>query len=781
MSATSLLYNVLVLASAFLSLGLACYAAVHDRRLAGRSFALLMLATAEWSFAYVFADFAPDPSIRLLWIGAAYIGIAFAGPLWLLFALANTGRIELLPRWAPLAILSAGGLSLVVVLANLALAIASLGVAGAAARDGTLHGPLFWLHTLIAYTALLAGVAACARTLATARSPYRQQAMMMLLGVLLPLLVNVVYLSNVLGAPAADLTPIALGGSSLLFAYAARRHQMLTIRPIARQVVLDSMRDGLIVVDQAGLLVEHNPAAAALAGIGERAEGKPLADATRDRALAAVLRDMLSDAGASERSVNCNEREPRRIQITRTPLADATGRPQGTLFMLRDVSEEMRTAQALARQAADLTTLHHVASAVGATLDARALLQAIVTTTRDALGMAHATVGLIDERRCELRIIAESDAADGASAVGATLSLRGPFEQHWQSGAPLAFEDALADERLALLRGLLARRNTRGLLVVPLRANDRLIGTLNLASPTPYQFDREELALAQMIAGYVAAALANAQLFETSQQAVRAKSAILDAVSHEFRTPITAILGFTELYQENVLGPVTEEQQEALEAIYRNGHRLLKLVDDLLDLARLEAGKLDLLLYPVEVSLCVREATGLMQAQIRQKQLGLRLEIADDLPMALADSMWLRRVLVNLLTNAVRFTSAGEITVRAYADDRPPTTDHQSTAYGANFDSLAAGPSSSVVIEVEDTGTGIPELEQQTIFEAFRRAEDTGHTIPNGAGSGLGLAISKRASDQMEGQLSVRSQTGQGSTFTIALRMAELALEHPRH
>jgi signal transduction histidine kinase len=283
-----------------------------------------------------------------------------------------------------------------------------------------------------------------------------------------------------------------------------------------------------------------------------------------------------------------------------------------------------------------------------------------------------------------------------------------------------------------------------------------------------------------MIAGYVAAAIANAQLFDASQQAVRAKSAVLDTVSHEFRTPITAILGFTELYQERVLGPVTEEQHEALEAVQRNAHRLLKLVDDLLDLARLESGKLDMSLYPVEIELCVREAVGLLSTQLRQKQLGLRLEIAENLPFAWGDSMWLRRVLLNLLTNAIRFTSAGEITVRAYADQGLQAEDQKAATNGAGDGLSAFGPAPLVVIEIEDTGMGIPELEQQRIFEPFRRAEDAPHTIPAGSGSGLGLAISKRAIDQMDGQLSVRSLPGQGSTFTITLRAAELALEHPR-
>lgn len=765
MSTSSPLYNALVLASALLALGLAFYATTRDRRLASRAFALLMLALAEWSLCYVFADLVADPAIRLFWLAGAYVGIAFAGPLWLLFALANTGRIELLPRRVVVGIVLLGALGLAAVLANVALALWSSGVAVAVE---TPHGPLFWLHTLIAYSTIFAGLAACARTFVAAGSPYREQAGLMLLGALLPLLVNMVFLSSPPSTPApADMTPVALAATSLAFAYAVRRHRLLTISPIARQVVLDSMSDGLVVVDHAGRLVEHNPAAVALAAIQPAAIGRPLGDAVGNRALAAVLDAML--AGETDTSRECTiadaEQRERRIQVTRSPLADSAGRKLGALLMLRDITAQVRDQEALARQAADLTTLHHVASAVGSTLDPHALMQTIVVTTRDALGMSHASLGLIDRDRGELTIIAESAAAPEASAVGISIRTRGwPFEEHWRSGRPTAIEDPQSDERLAALRDLLRRRNARSLLIVPLRANDQLIGTLNLASAAPRQFDREELALAQMVAGYVATAIANAQLFDASQRAVRTKSAILDTVSHEFRTPITAILGFTELYQERVLGPVAEEQQEALDAIHRNGRRLLKLVDDLLDTARLEAGHLDMALYPVAVDQCIKDAAAMLRPELQQKQLELRLEIAGGLPFAWADAMWLRRVLINLLSNAIRFTSAGQITVRAFEALRPG-------------EPAAGAP--RLIIEVEDTGLGIAEVEQQTIFEAFRRAEDTRTAIPAGSGSGLGLAISKRAIDQMEGQISVRSEPGRGSTFTIALRSTELALEHP--
>jgi signal transduction histidine kinase len=419
----------------------------------------------------------------------------------------------------------------------------------------------------------------------------------------------------------------------------------------------------------------------------------------------------------------------------------------------------------LARRAAHLASLRQVAVALGATQESRQLLDTIVDAARSALGVTHASIGQIDAAQGQLTIIAGSATSQESALIGLELPLIcGIDGQPLQLDAPLQIADPRHDQRLAMLHDLLERRDAGTLLIVPLRAGGKLLGTLNLADTATRHFDTMDLDLAQALAGYAATVLDNQHLRETVLQADRAKSVILDAVSHEFRTPITAVLGFTELFQEHVLGPVTEEQQEALDAIHRNTHRLLKLVDDLLDLARLEAGRLDMSLYPVEVGLCISDAAGLLAGQFQQKQLDLRLEIADQLPLAWADAMWLRRVLVNLLANALRYTSTGTITVRAFET-------RLSHSHSADERCL--------IIEIEDTGRGIPEAEHLLIFDAFQRASGAQATFPTSSGSGLGLAISKRAINQMDGQLALRSQPNHGSTFTISLHTAELAIEHP--
>ncbi|HEU5098330.1 MAG TPA: ATP-binding protein [Roseiflexaceae bacterium] len=431
---------------------------------------------------------------------------------------------------------------------------------------------------------------------------------------------------------------------------------------------------------------------------------------------------------------------------------------------LTHTGEQLITAKPTLRTS-DLAALRRVAEAVGSAADPQELLYTIAEVAREAIGVSYASIGQIDERVGLLTIIAGS-AASGDATIGLALPLNSGREgRPWQLDTPIEIADPRHDQRLAMVHGLLEQRNAGTLLIVPLRAGGRMLGTLNLAGAKARHFDEADLDLAQALAGYAAGALANQHLRASALQAERAKSTILDTVSHEFRTPITAVLGFTELHQEGVLGPITHEQQEGLEAIHRNAHRLLKLVDDLLDLARLESGQLDMSLYPVEVGLCINEAAGLLASQFQQRSLDLRLEIAEQLPLAWADAMWLRRVLVNLLGNALRYTSAGAITVRAFEAEPPD-------------DQLI--DARRLMIEIEDTGSGIPEAEQQIIFDAFQRADAAQSNIPTSSGSGLGLAISKRAIDQMDGLLALRSEPNQGSTFMIALHTAELAIEHPR-
>ncbi|MEO8632599.1 MAG: ATP-binding protein [Chloroflexota bacterium] len=294
---------------------------------------------------------------------------------------------------------------------------------------------------------------------------------------------------------------------------------------------------------------------------------------------------------------------------------------------------------------------------------------------------------------------------------------------------------------------------------IPLSARGRAAGLLSAYFKAPREITDTEARALRTIARLVSVAKENADLVNELkdnnlqlERANRLKSEFLASVSHELRTPMNAIIGYTKLMLDGLDGDLTEQQTADLERVVQAADNLLGLINGLLDLAKIEAGKMELNIEEVDVPLVIDDVIELMRAGADAKSLSLRAEVASTLPTAWADRARIRQVLVNLLANAVKFTEHGGVTIRATIVD------------------------GWITIAVVDTGVGIPPEAQTYIFDEFRQVDAS--TTRRYGGTGLGLAISKRLIALHGGRIWVESTIGVGSTFlfTLPVRVRAAAL-----
>jgi signal transduction histidine kinase len=306
------------------------------------------------------------------------------------------------------------------------------------------------------------------------------------------------------------------------------------------------------------------------------------------------------------------------------------------------------------------------------------------------------------------------------------------------------------------LRAAMARAGIRAILGVPLLRDNEVTGALIVRRKRAGSFDEQTVDLLKSLAAHSALAIYNARLFRELERksiqleiASQHKSQFLANMSHELRTPMNAILGFTELIQGGIYGEASPKIQAVLERVRVNGKHLLGLINDVLDLSKIEAGQLRLTLGDYGLADVVRSVASSVEPLAVEKQIALRLEVPADLPRGRGDAQRIVQILLNLVGNAVKFTEQGEVAI----------------AVSANAGEFQ--------VVVSDTGRGIPEAEQQRIFEEFHQV-DSSSTRSKG-GTGLGLAIAKRIVEMHRGRIWVESEPGKGSRFcfTLAVQVEE--------
>ncbi len=464
--------------------------------------------------------------------------------------------------------------------------------------------------------------------------------------------------------------------------------------------------------------------------------------------LAGVLLVSLAWSFALQRQVT---RRTREIQRSRDEISSLNAELQQRAD---DLEKRVagRTAD-LAHLAARQQALAQIELAINQPHELRAVLDQIVahvTGLLPASGGASVilwdeTAGRFDQSSSTVSRQPASEAAHRArSAGGATrwiVDHRQPFVVADIRDDPFHANPMLAEYELRAYAGF------------PLLASGQVLGVLYALSREPRAYPPDDLDFLEAMAARAAAAILKVRLYQEladardrAESADRLKSAFLATMSHELRTPLNSIIGFTGVLLQKIAGPLTAEQDKQLGIVRDSARHLLALINDVLDISKIEAGQLRLDCEPFDLRAALAQAGDIVRPLAARKGLDLRAEIAPSVGAWTGDERRLAQILINLLTNAVKFTEAGQVTLRAdIRGDR-------------------------LVLAVADTGIGIRPEDHEQIFQPFRQV-DSGLGRRH-EGTGLGLAICRRLAEKLGGTLAVESEPGKGSVFTLDLPAA---------
>src|SRR5437588_7767528 len=316
----------------------------------------------------------------------------------------------------------------------------------------------------------------------------------------------------------------------------------------------------------------------------------------------------------------------------------------------------------------------------------------------------------------------------------------------------------LREEAASDLNEIILRAGYRARMVAPLLRGEDIVGMLVVRRQAAGEFPRGTVELLQTFAAQSVLAIQNARLFheieDKSRQLAEAsqhKSQFLANMSHELRTPLNAILGYTELILDDIYGETPAKMRGVLDRVQKNGKHLLGLINDVLDLSKIEAGQLSLALSDYSLKNVIQTVFSAIEPLASEKQLALKIDVAQELPQGRGDERRLAQVLLNLVGNAIKFTDAGEVSIKG-------------SSVNGSFN-----------VAVRDTGPGISTTDQAKLFQEFQQADNS--ITKKKGGTGLGLAISKRIIEMHGGRIWVESSPGNGPNlaFTLPVRVEEQA------
>jgi len=531
-------------------------------------------------------------------------------------------------------------------------------------------------------------------------------------------------------------------------------------------LAVETATDGVAVTDLDGGIIFVNRALAKMHGAGSyEMIGKFFKNNFPESywpALDQAMQQILVDGSwTGELMLHRKDRSTFPAQISASLIKDQGGRPMGILGICQDISEKKKLEQEILRSNRELSGLNTIASTVSQTLNWQEILDRSLKTIMELTRSGAGWVYLLDgELKTRMKLVARRGLpAESAEREPEWAEKDCPCWEAVKSKQPRVLEiESCSNSGHCRIPG----EKLRCHLAVPLKSKDQVLGVMNLAWESERDFSEKELKFFSSVGNEIGIAVDNALLFEDVErakeklqklnrkleEASQIKSDFLANTSHELRTPLNSIIGFLGLILDGYCVD-KQEEREFLRNAQQSAKQLLSIINDVLDLAKIEAGRMELDLQEVELRGLFDEVGALTQVQAQQKKLKLSYTCENHpSPKVYADPGKLRQILINLVGNAIKFTDKGSITVR----------------------SLVQEERGNVLIEVVDTGVGVPADAQKKLFEKFRQAD--GSSTRRHGGTGLGLTITKNLVEIMGGKVKLESWgEGRGSkvSFTVPL------------
>jgi signal transduction histidine kinase/DNA-binding response OmpR family regulator len=421
---------------------------------------------------------------------------------------------------------------------------------------------------------------------------------------------------------------------------------------------------------------------------------------------------------------------------------------------VRLLTELRARTEELGQSVEELRALGEVTQAVNSTLELQTVLSTIVAKAVQLSDTDAGSIYVHDETQQEFQLQANYGMSDDliAALKDHHTDISGAVAGAAKRGEPDQVPDMQAEPSIPA-NEIMLQAGYRARLLVPLMRFNEVMGALVVRRKAPGEFSKNTIDLLRTFAAQSVLAIQNARLFQEIEEkgrqlelASQHKSQFVASMSHELRTPLNAIIGLTEMMVTNAARFGTEKAAEPLKRVHRAGQHLLGLINQVLDLSKIEAGKLELNPESVSLAPLIDEVVGTARQLAQQNKNNLVVEAQEKLGVLTVDPMRLRQILLNLLSNACKFTSQGEVKLRA-----------RKVTDGRNW----------VEFAVADTGIGMTPEQQAKLFEEFTQADSS--TARRYGGTGLGLAITRKLARMMGGDVTVTSEPGKGSVFTARL------------